>query len=112
MNNVVNDARQIVCIVPKGQGQKLVDAVSEEHEAFNANYHHARGVGRSTRVGKGGLGEQQEKDVFSITVDHESADEIFKFLYFKAGIDEAHGGMIYMQACPKTTILEMPSLES
>lgn len=110
MEGLVQDAKQIVCIVPKGKGKALVEAVSEELGVFNSNFNHARGVGRSATLGRSGFGGQREKDVFSLTVEQERADEVFEFLYFKAGLDEPHNGLIYMQAAPRTTIMKMPEL--
>lgn len=108
MENLIHNAKQIVCIVPKGRGQQLVEAVSSELGIHNANYSGARGVGRSIDVQDRGVGEQQEKDVFALTVDADRADEVFEFLFFKAQLDEPHNGLMYMQASPKTTVMNIP----
>ncbi len=110
MKALVNDTKQIVCILPKGQGKMLVEAVTEEFGIFTSNFSHARGVGRDATKGRSGFGGQREKDVFSLTVEQERADEVFEFLYFKAELDQPHNGVIYMQAVPKASILEMPSI--
>lgn len=110
MKGLLKDAVQIVCIVPKGTGQILVQGISEEYGIYNANFSHARGVGRSVKLQNRGVGEQREKDVFSVTVERARADDIFEYLYFKAGLDQPHEGFIYQMAVPQTTIMEVPEI--
>tara|TARA_R110002110_G_scaffold19527_3_gene80585 strand:- start:1233 stop:1574 length:342 start_codon:yes stop_codon:yes gene_type:complete len=110
MKGLVEDAVQIVCIVAKGMGQQLAEDLSEAHGIYNASFNHARGIERASRIQSLGLGEQPEKDVFFLTVERSRADEVFEYLYFKAEIDQPHGGLIYQQAVPKTTILELPEV--
>lgn len=110
MKGLLHDAVQIVCIVPKGKGQLLVEGISKEQGIFNSNFSHARGVGRSVKLQNRGVGEQREKDVFSVTVERARADEIFEYLYFKAGLDEPHAGFIYQMAAPQTTLMEVPEI--
>ena len=112
MKNIIENAKQIVCIVPKGRGRQLVEAMSEELEVYNSNFSHARGVGRSSDVNDRGVGEQQEKDVFAVTVAQDKADEVFEFLFYKAELDKPRNGLIYMQATPKTSIMSVPELSS
>ncbi len=110
MENIIENAKQIVCIVPKGIGQQLVEALSSEKGIYNSNFSGARGVGRSGDVQARGVGEQREKDVFSVTIDASQADEVFEFLYTKAEMYEPHNGLMYMQAAPKTTVMSIPEL--
>ena len=110
MDGLINDAKQIVCIVPKGTGQKLVEAVSRERGIYNANFSHARGVGRSAEVQERGVGEQREKDVFAVTVAADQADELFEYLFYQAELDVPHNGLMYMMAAPKTTVMTMPDI--
>lgn len=112
MEGLVSNAKQIVCIVAKGKGKALVEAVSSELGIYNANFSHARGVGRTATKGRSGFGGQREKDVFSLTVEQGRADEVFEYLYFKAELDQPHNGLIYMQAVPRTSILQLPDLEA
>ncbi|MFN3239761.1 MAG: hypothetical protein ACE37D_22285 [Pseudomonadales bacterium] len=111
MDGLIKDAKQIVCIVTKGRGKALVEAVSEEFGIFNANFSNARGVGRSANTGRSGFGGQQERDVFSLTVEQERADELFEYLYFKAELDKPRNGLIYMQAAPRTTLMQLPEID-
>tara|TARA_R110002072_G_scaffold64_5_gene339 strand:+ start:6623 stop:7027 length:405 start_codon:yes stop_codon:yes gene_type:complete len=109
---LAEDAKQIVCIMPKGMGRNLVEALSQEYGIYDANFSHARGVGRSRQIQNRGLGEQREKDVFSVVVESAQADELFEFLFYKAGLDEPHTGMIYMQAAPQAAMMELPEITS
>ena len=80
-------------------GRILVEALSTEKGIYNANSV-MRGVGRSDVMDKG-VGEQPERDVFAVTVGAEDADDVFEFLYFKAGRNQRDSGLIYMQNTPK-----------
>lgn len=108
MKNLIDNAKQIVCIVPKGIGAVLVQGLSQEYCIHNANFSHARGAGRSEKIQDRGVGEQREKDVFSVTVDQDIADEIFEYLFFKGEMDQPHKGIVYMQAAPRSTAMEVP----
>jgi len=112
MKNLMDNAKQIVCIVPKGIGVLLVQGLSQEYNIHNANFSHARGVGRSGKIQDRGVGEQREKDVFSVTVAQEIADEVFEYLFFKGEMDQPHNGIIYIQAVPRTTVMEIPEFRS
>jgi len=110
LTNKIADAKLITCILPKGRADLLQRALIVEKGIQGANYHHARGVGRFSPLSARGIGEQQEKEVFEVTVSAEQADEIFEFMFFEGQIDEPHGGIIYMTSLPCTTVMELPEL--
>jgi len=111
MKNLIDNAKQIVCIVPKGIGRLLVQGLSEDFNIHNANFSRARGVGRSEKIQDRGVGEQREKDVFSVTVDQDMADEVFEYLFFKGEMDHPHNGIVYVQAAPRTSVMEIPEFK-
>ena len=111
MNNIREDARQIVCIVPKGKASSINKGLIEDHGIHAATFHHARGSSKASLSAKG-LGHQREKDVLQVSVPREIADEIFDYIFFKAGMNQAHGGIVYMTKAPRTTIMSLPEIAS
>jgi hypothetical protein len=72
----------VTCVLPHGRGLPLVHALKRDKSISSANVHHARGVGRSTPIGRWALGESGERDMLQVVVPEERADEIFEYLYF------------------------------
>jgi nitrogen regulatory protein PII len=104
MKNIQEDARQIVCIVPKGKASSINKGLIEDHGIHSATFHHARGSSKASLSAKG-LGQQREKDVLQVSVRKEIADEIFEYIFFKAGLNQAHSGIVYMTKVPWATIM-------
>ena len=111
MKNILEDARQIVCIVPKGIASKLQKDLVDDHGICAASFHHARGSSKSSLLVKG-LGQQREKDVLQVSVGKEIADEIFEYIYFKAGINQPHGGIVFMLKVPRTTTMCLAEIDT
>lgn len=109
MKNIQENARQIVCIVPKGQASAIQKGLVDDHGIYDASFHHARGSSKSSLLMKG-LGQQREKDVLQVSVRKEIADEIFEYIYFKAGINKPHGGIVYMTKVPRTTTMNLSKI--
>lgn len=109
MNNFA-DAKMISCILPKGRAIGLQQAIIEERGIDSVNFHRARGVGRSSAGGAGGIGAQQEREVLEVIIPAEQADELFSYIYDKARIGERHGGIMFMQKVPRVSVLTMPDL--
>lgn len=91
----------ITCFCPAGRGQRVLEELRNEMGINCAFVHHARGIG---------VGNVQEKKLFYIEreiitaqVPANRADEIFRFLYFAAGINEPHAGMIIMEKTIRST---------
>ena len=105
LTNKITDDKLIICILPKGHADLLQRALIVEKGLQGANYHHARGVGLFSPISVRGIGEEQEKEVFEVTVSVEQADEIFEFMFFEGQIDEPRDGIIYMNSLPCTTVM-------
>ena len=43
-------------------------------------------------------------------VSADKAEELFEFMFLKAEMDEAHGGMMYMTSIPRSTIMTVPEV--
>lgn len=110
MNDIIEHAKLITCIVPKGKGEIIQRALVEEKGMHSGNFHRGRGVGRLSPLSKRGIGEQQEKELFEINVPAESADELFEFMFFKGEMDRPHGGIIFMTTLQKGMDMRLPDL--
>ena len=100
----------ISCILPKGQGNPLVEFLSREHGLTGVDVHYARGVGRITPKHMALAGKTTEKEVVTAVVPADQADKYFEFIYEAAGIYQPHGGLMYMHALTISTPFELPDL--
>jgi hypothetical protein len=90
---VRGEYRVLTCIMPAGRGTEVLEALRRETGVISAITHHARGVGTHSlrqRV------YSDEKQILTALVDAGHADEVFRFLYYSAGLDAPHAGMIMM----------------
>ena len=85
--------RVLTCIMPAGQGSEVLEALRREAGVVSAIAHHARGIG--THNLRHRL-FSDEKQILTVLVEAERADEVFGFLYYRAGLDTPHAGMILM----------------
>ena len=101
--------KTITCFCPSGQAQAVLDRLRKEKGIVSASAHHARGAGLATRNTKGRL-FFLEKEIITALVPADRADEIFEFLYFAAGIDERHAGMVLMGGIVCGDLMTLPDL--
>ena len=87
------DYRVITCIMPAGCGAEVLEALRRELGVISASIHHARGIGtRSLRHRV----YADEKQVLTVLVDAAQGDAVFDLIYFAAGINAPHAGMVMM----------------
>lgn len=87
------DYRVITCVMPVGRGAEVLETLRREHGVVSAAVHHARGIGTHSlrhRV------YSDEKQVLTAVVAAECSDAVFELIYFAAGIDAPHAGMVMM----------------
>ncbi|MDQ7010772.1 MAG: hypothetical protein Q9M29_03025 [Mariprofundaceae bacterium] len=101
----------ITCILPTGHAKTAMKALRAEFDITAANFHLARGVGKSAPLARRGIGEQTEKEILSVVVGEAQADDVFVFLYHETGISQPHGGLIYMRALAHATPFALPEVE-
>ena len=65
-------------------------------------------MGKLTPLAYRGVGEQTEKEILTVTVSSEDADEIFGFIHDEAGINKPHGGLIYMSNLDCVSAYSLP----
>jgi len=105
------DQKLISCILPKGVALKVAGQLKEVHGIMSSNISNARGVGKITPLAYRGIAGQSEKEILSVIVSAKNADEMFEFIYHEAHINQPHGGIMYMNALPKTTEYSLPEME-
>ena len=86
----------IHCFLPIGRATRVLTRLKKEKGIVSAYSHHARGGGISTRKGRESF-YYSERDIVSLLVAEERADEIFEFVYRAAGLSEPHAGMVLME---------------
>ena len=74
---------------------------------MSTNIKSARGIGKITPLAYRGIGGQSEKEILTVVVPSESADEIFDYIYHEADIDRPHGGMMYIYSLLQGTRYEL-----
>ena len=105
------EGRLITCVLPKGKGLPLVQALYEEG-ITRAHFAFARGFDIHDPPGRGGIPEEVEKDLVTVPCkDIGQADELFHFIYEKAGINHLGGGFMYMTRLSVATPYFLPSME-
>jgi len=101
----------IVVILPKGKANNLVKLLVNEYEITAIDIHYARGVGRITPLSHRGVGETSEKEILTLSTLAEQADEVFEYIYFEAGINQPHGGLVYMHDLSMSSQYELPDMK-
>ena len=105
-----NGHKLITCLLPLRVALPLVKSLETEKGIATAHVGNARGVGKLTSSARRQLGDQTEKQVLTVVVDESEADDIFSFLYFEGGINEPHGGMIFMSPVETYVPLILPDV--
>lgn len=110
MNDIIEDARLITCILPKGKARLVQEALAGE-DVHSANVHGARGVGRFSMASAGALGAQPEKEVLEVCVSADRAQALFEAMYFAGEMNQPHGGIIFMTRLQRGMSMQLPELE-
>lgn len=98
----------ITCIVPVGVAKPVMQDLYETFGLMQSQFNFARGIGKRSPLSQRGWGEESEKEIFSVVVHAEQADEVFEFLFHKTEINQPHRGIMYMQSAVKTTNYTLP----
>jgi nitrogen regulatory protein PII len=98
----------ITCFLPLGVATPLAKSLKAEKGLATAHVSNARGVGKLTQTEHRQLGDQTEKQILRVVVPAEDADDVFEFIYFEAGIDKPHGGLILMSRVDNFVPLILP----
>lgn len=97
----------IHCILPAGRAHAVLERLRLEKGIADVFFHHSRGGGISTRKGRESF-RYVERDIATVLVPEARADEIFAFLYYAAGIDQPHAGMVLMEKTRVAMPMSLP----
>ncbi len=90
----------------------MVEKLFNEHGINRANVNHARGVGKITPKRHRSREDSSEKDILTVIVEADRADEIFEYIYFEAELNRPHGGLMFQQPVLDTTLYTLPELQA
>ena len=94
--------------MPKGAGNDVLLGLRDDHGIKTGNIKTARGSGQYNPLSLRGIGEQTEKEMLTVIVPEEKADEIFEYIYYRAHIDEPHNGIIFQSDLLYASKYELP----
>ncbi|GAV20487.1 hypothetical protein MMIC_P1454 [Mariprofundus micogutta] len=100
----------ITCIVPEGLGKPAIKALYETYGTASADFHVASGIGKSAMYSEHSLGQRTEKDIITVMVSLEQAEDVFAFLYQQTNINRPHGGIIYMNDLSHASDYSVPEI--
>ena len=86
----------------------MIKLLKQETGICTGNINSSRGTGSSAGISD--FENWVEVDVLDVVVDADRADEIFNFIYEKAGIGEGNHGFIIQQNLARATKFSLPDL--
>jgi hypothetical protein len=101
--------KQITAILPKGKGLPLLTALKDDKKLVTATLNFARGVGKMTPLRYRGVGEQTEKEIISVIVTADIAEDIYTFVYEFSDLNHPHAGIVYMNALGASNEFSLPT---
>ena len=102
------NSKLFTCFLPHGTGVSMMNLLKQETGVCTGNVNSSRGTGSS--AGASDFDSWVEVDVLDVVVDANRADEIFNFIYEKAGIGEGNHGFIIQQNLARSTKFSLPDL--
>lgn len=106
----LDEAKLITCVLPKGKARAVVKALKDECGIVAANVNYARGTGRMTHRAFRKTMTVSEKEILQVVVPRDREEELFAFIFDRAGIDQPHGGMMYQTDLAAASLFELPDL--
>lgn len=104
-----SDTRMITCILPKGSGKPLLEAL-HGRGITASNMYYARGSDVGDAPGRKGVPDQVEKEIVTVVVESKAAEELFEFIVETAQIDRPGGGLIYQGELRKSVPFILPDV--
>ena len=102
--------RQITVVLAQdGTATKLVAMLQDELKLASSSIHTARGTGAGAPGRKFGL--EMEKDIFSVIVPADQAEEAFARIYEFTEMGTRHGGFMFQAKLGRVDFLTLPKGE-
>lgn len=86
-----------------------MQGLRKDHGVKTGNINMARGAGMYKPLDKRGIGEQTEKEMLSVVVPAEQADDVFAYIYETAKINEPHRGIILQSDLMCSSLYSLPT---
>jgi len=102
------NSKLITSYLPHGTGVPIIKLLKQETGICTANINSSRGTGSS--AGASDFDDWVEVDVLDVVVNADRADEIFSFIYEKAGIEKGNHGFMIQQSLVGSTKFSLPDL--
>ena len=102
------NSKLITSFLPHGTGVPIIKLLKQETGICTGNINSSRGTGSSAGISD--FENWVEVDVLDVVVDADRADEIFNFIYEKAGIGEGNHGFMIQQSLIRSTKFSLPDL--
>ena len=102
------NSKLITSFLPHGTGVPMIKLLKQETGICTGNINSSRGTGSSAGISD--FENWVEVDVLDVVVDADRADEIFNFIYEKAGIGEGNHGFMIQQSLIRSTKFSLPDL--
>jgi hypothetical protein len=102
------NSKLITSFLPHGTGVPIIKLLKQETGICTGNINSSRGTGSS--AGTSNFDNWVEVDVLDVVVNADRADEIFNFIYEKAGIGEGNHGFMMQQTLVMSTKFSLPDL--
>ena len=102
------NSKLITSFLPHGTGVPMIKLLKQETGICTGNINSSRGTGSS--AGASNFENWVEVDVLDVVVNADRADEIFNFIYEKAGIGEGNHGFMIQQSLIRSTKFSLPDL--
>jgi hypothetical protein len=91
----------------------VMDGLRKDLEVLAVDVHLGRGASHlSPRRSRRRIGDMSEKKVLTAVVREDQAEAVFAYVYDKAGMGRAHGGLVYQQPLLCSTVYELPDLST
>ena len=103
-------SKLISAILPKGVSLDVIRKLKDEKNIVTAKLNYARGTGKLTPLKYRGGVVEREKEILTVIVEAERGDEIFEYIFEQAGINEPHGGLMYMHGLMQSTGYQLPDV--
>ncbi|MCV6608255.1 MAG: P-II family nitrogen regulator [Campylobacterales bacterium] len=91
---ILTDVEQIICIVQKGNADKVVKAAFEAG-AHGATINYAQGSGVREKLGALSVAVEAEKEIITMIVSSEQLNRVFDAMYLAGNLDAPGMGFIY-----------------
>ncbi|MCB2107820.1 MAG: hypothetical protein KDE14_08985 [Rhodobacteraceae bacterium] len=95
----------ITCILPRGLGPSIIEALGTDCGITSANVVNGRGVSERKKF------FAEEVDILMVVVNQSRADEVFEYLCERAEVSTAGGRFMYQQELNGATSFILPDIQ-